>query len=366
VPLSWETIKKSWLHISLIGCFGAAIFLLMFLDYFNLEKIAFFNEIGFFFDYTWKGRLFLLLFFWLFVLESFSGLKPVNEQSEFRCRNKLKIFAIFVCALVPLAYVIGINFLGLDQIVIGTGEFLRLDYWKVISIHWANILHGDWPLSLEYVVFTISFLATVLLAFGKKGLKTFSITAAFVGGIGVVYMIDTIFPYGAFKPLQALALPTAAHAAVLLETIGMRFTMFYSPGPTSAPVIIINAQDVSVSTSIAWPCAGVHSIFLFIIIMLLLFHRSSISLFRKTVYFIVGLFGTYLMNVLRIVAYFVLLVGQGRDVALIFHNVYGELLFFSWMLLYIVIIGVIQRYTIVERLKAFLYKSRHRIVFKKT
>jgi thaumarchaeosortase len=337
-------------------CFAAAIALLMYLDYFNIEKIAPFNNIGFLFDYTWKGRLFLFFFFWLFILESFSSFQSLQQDPK-RRTNYLKVLFVLVFALIPLFYIIGVNFLGLDQTVIKAGEILRGAYWKANSISYVNTLEFDWPLSIEYVVFALSFLATVLLAYGKNGLRTFSITIAFISVISVVYMIDTLYPYGAFKPLQVFALPTAACAAVLLEAIGIRFSMMFSPGPTSAPVIVVNAQGSPVATSIAWPCAGVHSLFIYTIIVLLLLRKSDMSGFRKLIYFVIGLIGTYSVNVLRIVTYFVLLVNQGKDVALVFHNNYGELYFFAWMLIYILLIVCIQKYKLVEKAKAVFFKK---------
>jgi len=356
--INTDWLKKSWLTVTLLACFATAIGLLMFLDYFNLEKIAFFNNTGFLFDYTWKGRLFLLFFVWLFALEAFSSFKSLNEEDGAKRRNKLKLAAILALALIPLIYVIGVNFLGLDQTVINLGAFIRLDYWKANWAHWENSLTGDWPMSFEYVVFTVSFLATTLLAYGKKGLRAFSISAALVAGIAVVYMIDTMYPAGAFKPFEALALPTAACAAVFLEAIGIRFTMFYQPAPSAAPIISLTAQGSMVQTGIAWPCAGVHSLFLFTIIILLLFKKSGISPFRQAIYFIIGAAGTYFVNVGRIVTYFVILINQGQEPALVFHNVYGEMYFFSWIVVYILLIVGIQKYSLVERTIAVFHRNK--------
>jgi thaumarchaeosortase len=290
-------------------------------------------------------------------LESFLGFQSLKLYTKLRRTNYLKILLILLCALIPIIYIIGVNFLGLDQTVIGAGEAFRGDYWKANTNFYLNTLTGDWPLSIEYIVFAVSFLATILLAYGKRGLRTFSITIAFIAGISVVYMIDTLYPSGAFKPLQVLALPTAACAAVVLEAIGVRFGMMFSPGTASAPVIFVNVQGSSVPTSIAWPCAGVHSLFLYTIIVLLLFKKSDISGFRKAIYFVLGLIGTFSVNVLRIVTYFVLLVNQGKDVALVFHNIYGELYFFTWLLLYMLFIVCIQRYRLVEKIKSAIFKS---------
>jgi thaumarchaeosortase len=359
MPLNREFLKKSWLHLTLIACFAAAITLLIILDYFNLEKIAFFNNIGFLFDYTWKGRLFLLFFVWLFALESFSSLKSLNEGLGDKRRGKFKLAAIIGLALIPLIYIIAVNFLGLDQAVINLGSFIRLDYWKANWAYWENSLTGDWPMSLEYVVFTVSFVSTIMLAYGKKGLKAFSISAALVAGIAVVYMIDTMYPAGGFKPFEALALPTAACAAVVLEAIGIPFTMYYRPGPAAAPVVGMSVNGAPVQTSIAWPCAGVQSLFLFVVIILLLFKKSGIPPFRQAIYFIIGAVGTYFVNVGRIVTYFVILLNQGQDAALVFHNVYGEMYFFSFILVYILLIVGIQRFSIVERIRAVVFRKSY-------
>jgi len=346
----YKTMKTSWIHASLLVCFIAAIVLLMILDYFNLESIALFNERGFYFDYTWKGRLFLLFFLWLFVLEYLLNLKkPSKKDLETKPMSHFKVLAIFICAIIPLIYIFSVNFLGLDQTVINIGEMLRGEYWRTHSTYWRLILEGDWPITLEYFVFTISFLAITLLTYGKDGLKKFSITLALIAGISVIYLIDVIYPYGVFKPLQLLALPTAACAAALLDILGYPFILSYSPGLDPMPIIRTQSGGQMVSIGIAWPCAGVHSLFLYTLIILLLFKKSNMSSFRKMIYFIVGAVGTYSVNILRIIVYFLIRVNEGLTAAQTFHNVYGELLFIVWILLYILLIICIQKFRLTEK-----------------
>ncbi|UCC57589.1 MAG: hypothetical protein JSW14_04185 [Candidatus Bathyarchaeum sp.] len=365
IQLNYERLKKSWLHVSLLVCFIAAVALLVFLDYFNIESITLFNERGFYFDYTWKGRLFLLFFVWLFVLESLVNLKLLEKDQKTRSRSHFKVLAIFLCAIIPIIYIFSVNFLGLDQTVINIGEVLRGDYWRAHSPYWELILEGDWPLVLEYLVFTISFLATILLAYGKAGLKAFSITLALIAGMGTIYLIDTLYPYGVFKPLQMLALPTAACAAALLEIMGYNFILAFSTGLESTPIIRINANGSLSSVSIAWPCAGVHSLFLYTLIILLLFRKSSMSSFRKLMYFIIGAIGTYSVNVLRIVSYFIVLVNEGKSAAQTFHDIYGELYSVLWIFLYILLITCIQKFRLVERtthtLRYFLERVKSKV-----
>jgi len=344
-----KKMKESWLPASLLVCFIAAIVLLMILDYFNLESIVLFNERGFYFDYTWKGRLFLLFFLWLFVLEYLLNLKQPKKDTETKPRSNFKVLASFTCATIPLIYIFSVNFLGLNQTVINVGEALRGEYWRAHSAYWYLILEGDWPITVEYFVFTFSFLATTLFAYGKDGLKKFSITLALIAGISVIYLIDVMYPYGVFKPLQMLTLPTAACAAALLDILGYTFALTFTPGLDSMPIIRTQSGGQMVAIGIAWPCAGVHTLFLYTLIILLLFKKSNISSFRKTLYFIVGAIGTYSVNVLRIIAYFLIRVNEGLTAAQTFHDIYGELLFIVWILLYILLIICIQKFRLAEK-----------------
>jgi hypothetical protein len=71
----------------------------------------------------------------------------------------------------------------------------------------------------------------------------------------------------------------------------------------------------------------------------------------------VGAVGTFSVNVLRIVTYFVIQVNQGSEAAGIFDS-YGELLFIAWISLYIFLIVAIQRYALVEKTIGFIHRLR--------
>jgi exosortase/archaeosortase family protein len=215
----------------------------------------------------------------------------------------------------------------------------------------------DWPLSLEYVIFAIFFASAVLLAYGK-GALTFSISLSLLGVIALVYMIDTIYPFGLFNPLQSFALPTAASSAAFLELLGyqgvrLAYPVAYSVGNQVSllPELYIVASNgrILAQALIGWSCAGVHSLLLYILIMLMFLKRSGISSFRKSVYFIFGLFGTYFVNILRISSFFIIWMNYGQSTAMVFHDNYGELYFFIWISMYVMLIVGIQRFMLIER-----------------
>lgn len=339
-----ETLKKYYFHVALLVCFAVPIMLLMTLDYLNIESFYLFNA-RFLFDETWKGRMFYLFFIWLLFLESIIDSEKIVEK---RPKTRFRILAFFICANVPLIYVLVVNFLSMNQTIVELGRIIGInpgEYFMFLA----------WPLSFEYLVFFLSFLIAIILAYKTDGLKTFSISLSLLGVMSFVYMIDTYYPEGMFKPLQMLALPAAACAAALLEILGYNFTLFYRPGPRSLPTIFMPGFD---PIGIVWSCAGVHSLLLYTLIILLLFKRSNISGFRKLTYFVIGAICTYFVNTLRIASYFVIRESSGKDAAQFFHDSIGELYFIFWVFAYILIIISIERFMLVEKTRYGIQRLR--------
>lgn len=332
-----EALKKYYLHIALLVCFTVPVILLMTLDYLNIESFYLFNT-RFLFDETWKGRMFYLFFIWLLFLESIIESEKIVEK---RPKNPFRILSFFICANVPLIYVLAVNFLGMNQAIVELGRIIGInpgEYFMFLS----------WPLSFEYLVFFISFLIAIFLAYKTYGLKMFSISLSLLGVMGFIYTIDTYYPEGMLKPLQMLALPAAACASALLEILGYNFTLMYQPGPRSLPLIYMPGFP---PIGIVWSCAGVHSLLLYLLVILLLFRRSNISGFRKLVYFIIGGICTYFVNTLRIASYFVIRESSGQNAAQFFHDSIGELYFLFWLFTYILIIISVEKFMLVEKIK---------------
>jgi thaumarchaeosortase len=313
----------------------------LFLDYYNVEKFPS-PGLGHIFDFelTWKGRMFYMFFLWVLFLESILDWEGVIAKKP--SKPHMMILSILF-AIVPTFYVVSFNFLDIVNIV------LKLD--KALGITAGSFIIEHWSLAAEYLLFTLFFLISVALAYGKSGLRFFSISSSIIGGMGIFYMIDTLYPGGVFTPLQSLALPTAACATALLYSLGYKTTLNFYWFDQVPRLTIDRTVDIRVSADIAWPCAGVHSMFLFVVIILLFFKRSNISSLRKTIYFFVGAIGTFAVNVSRIVAYFLVNMEYGQSTALFFHDSYGELFFLSWMGIFLSMIFCIERFRVVEKLR---------------
>jgi exosortase/archaeosortase family protein len=355
-------LKKDWFHIILLILITLPIITLCFLDYYNIEGYNYrYNQAtnsfdpwnntyfshSFTFDVTWKGRMFLGIFAWFIVMESVIGWSEIRKRTP---TNRYLMVGALVCALIPTVYVLATNFLGLDLAVLKYGQSIGLPYLNVASEP-SDFLQLFWPLSLEYVLFFVFFTVALMLAYRPRGLKNFSISLAVLGGFGVAYMVDTLLPFGALKVLQEVALPTAGVAAALFDLSGYSVILNYpnNAGGSLVPALTVVSGSSSASISIAWACAGVQSLFLFLVIMLLFFKKTTITPYRKLLYFFVGLLGTFFANVLRICAVTLILLYEGGDAGMFFHNNYGELFGFSFIFLYILLIIGIERLMIVEK-----------------
>ena len=338
--------NKKISYIILIFLLFLPILLLLCIDYLNIESFTVkFNE-NFVFEWTWKGRMFYLFFLWLVIME-------FHASSEIiRSANPTHWWASLICLSLPTVYVLAVNFFGLNTVILWLGETFGISKWG------TDFIFFHWPLSCEYMVFAVSFIMGVTLSYGKTGLQTFSISLSFLASIASAYMFDTIFPFGVFKPLQVFALPTAATSAALFELLGyttqLRYPVRY--GESNLPLLVVTKDGKMASVGIAWACAGVHSLLLYTLIILVFFKKLAISKQSKIIYFLVGFIGTYFVNVLRVFSLVLVMLNYGQEAMKAAHDIYGELFFLSWIFVYMFLILSIEEYRLVEQIRSLKTK----------
>lgn len=196
-------------------------------------------------------------------------------------------------------------------------------------------------LATEYFVFSIIYCLMVLLLFGTKGLKTFSVPLFFLLAVGTLYTIDNLYPYGQFTLFQFLVPTTTTLAAAILNLMGYNTILTMQTDPIQGTLPLLTATDPNnplrnATFGVAWPCAGIESLLIFTVVVLLFLKRMPISLKAKIDYFAVGAAVTYLINILRIVAIFMIGV-NGQDVTQ-FHFYHGPLYSIMWIVAYPLII----------------------------
>ncbi len=275
------------------------------------------------FELMWKGRTFQLFFVWLIALElilSWETIQP-NKMDK---PTSAKTVAFITALLLPTVYVVLSNYLGLNAAIADASRQSGVTWWNSMA------------LSTEYLVFTVLFCLMIFLQFGKKGLMDFSVPAFFLGAVGALYTIDNVYPYGQFTPFQLLVPTTATLAAAVLSAMGYQ-TSLATAGSMPRLTATDPANPLRTATfDIAWPCAGIESLLIFTVVVLLFLKRMPISLKAKIGYFAVGAAVTYFINILRIVAIFTIGM-NGGDVQM-FHFYYGPLYSIAWIVSYPLII----------------------------
>ena len=280
---------------------------------------------------SWQGRFFYIFFLWLLVLETTLSWETLGK-SKINKIGSIKAVILVAVSLLPTIYAVVANFLGANAVIVNLAAQQ--------GIPGADRM----PLAAEDFVFAVLFNVIILLMHGKQGIKNFSISAFFLVIIGLMYMVDDIYPYGRFTPFQLIVPTTTNLAAQTLNLMGYSTIMkqitslFWGSMPELTAWDPRMPSQTYTSFSIAWPCAGVESLIIYTVTILLFLKRSSIPGWYKIVYFVIGAVVTYFINVLRIVSIFVVAMNDGNWMQ--FHNIYGPLYSISWIISYpLIIVG---------------------------
>jgi exosortase/archaeosortase family protein len=159
-------------------------------------------------------------------------------------------------------------------------------------------------------------------------------------------MSDNLYPNGKWTPLQFPVFPTTNLAASVLNRMGFETTILIrQPTSTHGLMPYLLVQDPLdpvhrwAGFLIGWPCAGVESLLIYSITILLFLSKSSIPLKLKIVYFAFGAVVTYVINILRIVTIFTIAINGGDWAS--FHDYYGQLYSISWIIFYpLILMGI--------------------------
>lgn len=288
------------------------------------------------FDYTWKGRTLYLFFLWLMFLEIILVWDDFVHKN-FSAYKGWRMLTLIALALAPSLYVIVTNLRPVSE---GIVEFGKV--FGVLQDPW--FLEVSWPLSLEYLALTVFFTLLIWFTYKKNGLRYFALSLLLLGATGTVYMIDTLYPFGAFTPFQSFVPFTALAADQILKWMGYDTSLTFQIHPLSGVELpVIEVIGTGAKFGIGWPCAGVQSLFIYTFTVLLLLRRMGTQTILKIVYFVVGAFGTYIVNILRVVSIFLVAIHQGEIAATTFHDFYGEFYAMTWIVLYLAIVIVIHK-----------------------
>lgn len=282
------------------------------------------------YERTWKGRAYYLFFTWLVLMELTLNWGKISVKIQ-RVKSK-RFMALVAVTLLPTLYALASDFFGLNTLLIDLSpKHHGLDYWSMFM-----------PLTVEYLVFTILSLPLTVLPYGIDGLRRFLLPIALMGIVGVIFLVDSLYPFGEFVPFQIIVPLTAILASKLLTLLGYKTELrgqIYG-----AQVLRVWSEKGEASFGIAWPCSGIDSLIIYSIVTALFLKESVIPRRLKVVYFLVGAVITYFINILRVAKIFMLAVEYGASSLEVqrFHDHYGPLYSIVWIIAYQLMIICIQ------------------------
>lgn len=131
-----------------------------------------------------------------------------------------------------------------------------------------------------------------------------------------------------YRLIQNFIVPIEAKMVVaLLRLIGIESY------PTLTSVNIGRPTVIGNNATLSWNCIGWQS-FILLLITLVTGLQGSYHYLSKLQAILIGVFGTFLLNILRISFVIVLAYKMNANAALIFHDYFSTLVIVLWLMLY--------------------------------
>jgi exosortase/archaeosortase family protein len=296
------------------------------------------------FEQAYRGRTFLLFFLWLAVLETILNWENLQKNKVNKLRS-IRTVLFAVTLLLPTIYVVAANYYGLNTMI----SDLTSQYISPLGIDSTQkLIAASWmPVSFEFLLFAVLFCLTIVLVYGINILADFSTSIFFSGIVGLLFATDELYPGGKFTPLQIFVPTTATLAEKILSFIGYGTRMSFGADRNYGflpSLTIWNPTNPysTVTFGIAWVCAGVESLLIYTLTILLFLRKTGISWKYRVIYFAIGAVVTYFINIFRVVTLFVIGLEKGGNSSefQMFHNYYGMLFSMIWIVSYpLIIIG---------------------------
>ncbi|MBS7606445.1 MAG: exosortase/archaeosortase family protein [Candidatus Bathyarchaeia archaeon] len=279
------------------------------------------------YNITWKGRAYYIFFLWLALLENALNWGKINVKID--ALKSKRFLASAIVAFLPITYILIVDFFEVDKIII---DSFPKRYGMSI---WAESM----PLTIEYIILAALFSLTVILAYGKRGLRYLALPISLSWAIGTIFLIDNLYPFGEFTPFQMIVPATSMLASSILSLIGYNTELrgqIYG-----ATTLRVWSNKGEATFGIAWPCSGVEGLILYSVVTALFLRDSKFSQRQKILCFLVGAAITYFINALRIAMIFIIAIEYGVASPEVqrFHGYYGPLFSVMWILAYQLIIA---------------------------
>ena len=269
------------------------------------------------FSMSWNQGRGGFLFGLAFIIAEIVGIKFIVSKRRL-------IFGIPL-AIVTIIYFVLLDF-GLHDYIINAAPAFNVQ------------LIYSWEWFWDFLVITIFAISASILMFGKKWIRIVIAGPVFLAGSAIILSLDAFFPYDTLGPLQ-----------------------YFVPHLVQTNVWIINAFELGTATArdnlmflqgdhgpfalqVFWPSAGVHSVVIYSLVMMAFLVKMNIKQNRKIMYFVLGIIGTIVINLIRIfsLSVFALKVSTNPVEFEEYHSVAGEIMFLPWLFGFLLVVTIIE------------------------
>ena len=267
------------------------------------------------FSLSWNQGRGGFLFALVFVVAELVGLKIVI--------SKKRLLSVIPIAAAVITYLVGLEF-GLRDYILESAESYNVQ------------LIYSWTWLWDFVVMTLFIMAALTIFFGSRWIRIAPAGPIFLGGSAIILSLDAFFPYDSLGPLQYVV-PYLVQTNVWLVTV-------FDLGVATARdnIMFLRGDYGPMVLQVFWPSAGVHSIIIYSLVMGAFLLKMNIPRGRKLVWFSLGIFGTIVVNMIRIfsLSWYALKVTTNAEKWEEFHSVAGEIMFLPWLFVFLMIVMV--------------------------
>ena len=239
--------------------------------------------------------------------------------------SKNKILAIVPLAILTIVYLVSLEY-GLRDLILNSSEQYNVQ------------LIFSWTWMWDFIIMAIFVVAALSICFGKRWIRIAPAGPIFLGGSAIILSLDAFFPYDTLGPLQYVV-PYLVQANVWL--IGV-----FDLGVATARdnIMFLKGDYGSMVLQVFWPSAGVHSVIIYSLVMGAFLLKMNITRKRKSIYFVIGIVGTIVVNMIRIfsLSWYALKVTTNAEQWEEFHSVAGEIMFLPWLFVFLLIVILIE------------------------
>lgn len=297
-------ILQNWNLLIGIGIIASPILFAM---------IAFPDSIAWSWNEGRGGYLFALIF----VTAEMIGLKTVI--------SKKRLSVVVPMAVLTIVYLVSLEY-GLRDYIVESAE--QFDVQLIYSWTWM------W----DFVVMAIFLVAALTIFFGRRWIRIAPAGPIFLTGTAIILSLDAFFPYDTLGPLQYIV-PYFVQANVWV--IGI---LDLGTAIARDNVMFLRGDHGSMALQVFWPSAGVHSIIIFSLVIGAFMLKMNIARPRKIAYFMLGILGTVLVNLIRIfsLSWYALKVTTDPVAWEEYHKIAGEIMFLPWLFAFILVVILVE------------------------